>query len=1842
MDDRPGGKPPWRRRGGSHTGRRQWQGMHATNTLDEASDRVPRGGGQNPKREATKRTERPGRGNHQHQDKFRTSAATKREVPNFYLTLEDIQELAISDPETVIERISQNEIGFLATFKHDKFTKHQRTLKYLIKVLYTLVQSNETCMVSNVLAKIFHRGGSYSQFILQLDQFVKEMSFEPKQFIRDENLQSLFHLTVIGKFGIQRITTTFVRTFPIQTMVSTAKLFLQSGSDGLEVIVQNLVELQELFSSFQEEELKPKPTKPKVLATASQQEPPEHISTISILPVPEEIRLFAKKPFLRPNITQGSYRNWNHYIDVQFRLLREDFVGPLRQGIAEHCEKQRSKGGEVRVYHKVQIGQPVCLASGIGFEITFDSSLLRRVNWEYTKRLINGSLLCLSSNNFETMAFATVAQRDTKMLQKGIVIVKFEGAIDGFQIDQHTVFTMVESVAYFEAYRHVLEKLKAVTQYNEVEGMPFREYIVDSDYEDLALPLYVRYSGHPAFDLQGIIDVIPKRRSCMVSLNNRSTWPDAANTNLDSSQMQALQAALTQELSVIQGPPGTGKTFIGMKIVQSFLANRTVWDPKKSSPILVVCYTNHALDQFLEGIRATKVDEEEPNVTRIGGRCKSETLADCTLHAKVQKAREERTVPRHLYKDFAQARSAKKQKEEEIIHHLKGVHMSNNKILRMDKLHPFILAHHLPELNDGLQAGNVIEEWLGLRYSNPDDDSGLDIAAAQDDPEEIETDLNASLTGDDDNEVQRLLDDRLVEGDEVLYRAPDREFLVPTDREREISKLEDGWQTVQMDQKKRQRLIRRQLSRGLKPMSDRESHRIYDLWALQKQQRWRLYLQWRDKYVKFKTKQLELLSQDYKTSCEAFEEQRRRSDLSIIRGSDVIGMTTTGAAKHNHIIQSIQPRIVVVEEAAEIFEPHIFTSLSPSVQQLVLIGDHQQLRPKPNFYKLEKEYGFAISLFERLALNKCPVVTLKIQHRMRPEISSLITPSIYAELDDHPSVEEYGHVKGVGKDMFFVHHNHPEISGKDDSKSHSNPPEAHFLVAFCDYLLKQGYEQSEITILTLYRGQLLEIKKHMNVSKITGVRTAVVDDYQGEENQIILLSLVRSNPEQNIGFLGIENRVCVALSRAKQGLYIIGNLLMLKDKISTVWPEIIGQLPAGCIGQAIPLYCQVHPEDKTDAKTPQDFQKCPEGGCQKKCETRLPCGHVCTLMCHPYDREHLKFKCMQKCGKLLQCGHECRRKCYQCSTSCKPCSVKVEKTLPGCGHKTMSPCSADIVSIECSNLCEKLLKCGHFCQEKCSRPCTVRCAVLVDKALPCGHTVQDACCLKTESIVCSVPCDSVLDCEHTCPGTCGTCYMGRLHTGCTSECNRKLICGHICDFPCTPSCPPCTKPCPNFCNHSRCPKKCFEPCTPCKERCEWSCPHFQCTQPCGSPCNRPPCDLPCPKRLKCGHKCIGLCGEICPTQCRECDKEEVTEILFGEEDEKSARFVLLPDCLHIIEVGGLDTWMATESNDKSQEVALKSCPKCTAPIKKCLRYGNHIRQYLQDVEMIKQKQLQGLQTIDLKTEFTTVKQAVSSSPSLSSILEELEVIEKVVYQHPHSNERRTSIVFPYAVKAQLTILSQIVKIADMLRSSRHSSTTSNSVEQVKRSLNHLKTFIMKDFHSQQQISDAELEMRRLSLLAKMIHFKFELGIRRTKLSKEHGDLFDRAQYLLHESGWKRERVSRDTEKKILDFLSILGQDYKVQGLTDAERFEIVKAVGLSKGHWFKCPNGHFYCIGECGGATEKAKCPECGSTIGGSNHTLQEDNQLAPEMDGAQHAAWSEGANLANFGHEDLARLQQF
>ena len=1738
-----------------------------------------------------------------------------------FLRKDDVMELAAGTPEKVVETFVQNETGLLNAYSYSEFCNNPRILKALIKIIYLLTKSKENHLASIVLSKIYSPVGEYAQFCFQVDLLIKKMPREER--CMSENINYLHYLIDIGLFGIHRIPTIILETFPQATILGTIRVLSHSGKD-VQLLENKCAELgHQLDLEHERSHSQSQPTNSeKSVPGEDDWEPPEHFTEIPILPQNEDLAR-DREPFLRSNKVSGPYKGWDHYLDVQFRLLREDFIAPLREAIDGAFSESRPPG--IRMYEHVHVLAPVCLLSGMGFEISFDTTPFQHTNWEHSRRLIFGSLLCLSNKDFrEGTVFATVVRRDAQLLECGRLTVKFEGNDSGFNIDPDDEYTMVESTAYFEAYRHVLLALQHASSLKDL--MPFKRCIVECQLHDPQPPGYIGRYNAP-FNLTKVLEC---KEANSIKVTDETTWPDYKSSCLDQSQYNALKMAMRQEVSCIQGPPGTGKTFIGLKLVQVFLQNRRSWDPMRIAPIMLVCYTNHALDQFLEEIIASSKDLSSPGIIRIGGRCKSDKLKNFVLAKRIRDIRSSKSLPRHMHQKSRNLRNAMHAYQEQI-------NSTEHNVLPLSTLEYVIPSEHFFQLSKGMptQSGKEIEVWLNLwKPTECDETDEIDeyeqAASFQQVSDKEPLPQEESNSEDDviavDEEATILQEERIMEG-EVFFDdkfTPRAKLTKPKPKQKT---RQEEWQTVQINEKER----RKRIKKGFQytTMNRNNAEEVEDLRLLSFKERWQMYHYWVEEHLRVQKRQLEGPAIVYNRICHDYSQIKNEIDCYATRGADIIGMTTTGAAKYHHILKNIHPKIVVIEEAAEVFESHVITSLPPSVQQLILIGDHKQLRPKPNHFELEKEYNLDVSLFQRLIENGIPHVTLTVQHRMRPDIASLIHPAIYPELQNGPRAIEHGEHKiaGVRHSLFFLHHEFYE--DPSESLSHVNIHEAEFMVALCRYLIKQEYEPSQITLLTMYRGQLLQMKKRMKISEFKGVRVAAVDDFQGEENDIILLSLVRSNVKGNIGFLKIENRVCVALSRARKGFYVIGNFSMLRSRDDTIWPTIISVVEGKkCIGEALLLQCQNHPQEVVRAKVASDFSKCPEGGCTKPCNYRLKCGHVCTRLCHPWDHDHKKFKCQNKCEKILACLHKCKRKCYECADGCCPCDQEVDKQIPQCGHHMKMKCHGNPSTFPCSAQCLKLLPCGHFCQNICSQPCNTDCSVPVKKVLSCGHNVTVQCHKSVEGIVCPCSCNTILQCGHKCEGTCGFCQEGRLHIHCESECGRTLVCGHICDSPCAAECPPCMHKCSNYCPHSKCPKNCYEPCDPCAEPCQWNCDHLKCTKKCGELCNRPRCDMPCLERLKCGHPCIGLCGDKCPKLCRVCDNDKVTEIFFGTEDEPNARFVQLQDCKHVFEYTGLDHWM---DRNESDEIQFKKCPCCSTLIRTSLRYCNEVKKVHNHFEEIKRKQLQ----MSNVTHILLPKLRDLKSLVCSKIAADVTKIESLL-----SPDTRPRYILPHclnAIQNQLAILPTIVTMYNELTQVKQKSWQFRdckiSSEAVHQQIQFVQKFLMQDSLTDQQLSDIQCEIRRLNCTIRLLTLQSLIKERQITITPEEKKCSDEYASYVYHSGASHNipKVSKEFVDGFSKLITFFEQKYKLEGITEEERVEIVKAMGLQKGHWFKCPNGHYYCITECGGAMEEAKCPNCDARIGGANHTLRADNRLAPEIDGARHAAWSDQANMANY-----------
>ncbi|XP_040464584.1 NFX1-type zinc finger-containing protein 1 isoform X3 [Falco naumanni] len=1581
----------------------------------------------------------------------------------------------------------------------------------------------------------------------------------------------------------------------------------------------------------------------------------ETYRTMTIFPTYNEVH-HDEKPFLRPNIVSGRYESTSIYLDTHFRLLREDFVRPLREGILELLQSFEDKGlrkkkfDDIRIYFDTRIITPLCSPTGIVYKVQFDIKPLKFVRWQNSKRLLYGSLICMSKDHFETCLFATVSNRNTADLANGIVQLCFNAQSQALlaEVQPSDSFLMVETTAYFEAYRHVLEGLQEIQE----EDIPFQKYIVECDAQ-VKPPAYL--TKDTAYNFAPLVeDPLSDEETHPDGLSMQSVpvldpkqWLSMETLRLDESQMKALNLALTKELAIIQGPPGTGKTYVGLKIVQVLLTNKHVWQSiVQKSPILIVCYTNHALDQFLEGIYTF----QKHGIVRVGGRSSSEILKQFTLRELRKKCEFRYNLPMHLRRAYVNITSEMKQAEQELHEGAKHLECTTYGVLHERHLEACIAPHHWKSLMNGLDdeefyysasQHSMILEWLGLGLTVFTQNAAENIGAEnpggqQERGEEREGEAEEELL-EIPEEADLIQADRVIEDEEAAKPQGRKEeehravhelasvLLAMKLEDQEEGTAQPQQQTVQWEitaaQRKKMKQKMKVELRKLSAMTESEAKAVQDVWQLDLSSRWRLYRLWLQTYQGFIRRRILQHEQQYQAAAERLAELRLQEDLCILKEAQVVGMTTTGAAKYRQILQKVEPRIVIVEEAAEVLEAHTITTLTKACQHLILIGDHQQLRPSANVYDLAKNFNLEVSLFERLVKVDFPFVRLKYQHRMRPEIAQLLSLHIYQELENHPSVLKHENIKGILSNLFFVEHDFPEQEIQE-GKSHQNLHEAQFVVELCKYLLFQDYLPSQITILTTYTGQLFCLRKLMPAKTFAGVKVHVVDKYQGEENDIILLSLVRSNKEERTGFLQIPNRICVALSRAKKGLYCIGNMRML-GKVP-LWSKIIHTLrEKGHIGRSLALCCQNHPETKTLVSTAADFSRVPEGGCSRPCEFRLSCGHVCTRACHPYDIEHKEYQCLKPCQKVLCAdGHRCPRSCYE---PCGPCMVIVEKTISKCGHLQMVPCSVPDSEFLCQEPCQRMLNCGHMCNKFCGQECTKRCPELVTVMLKCGHNQQVKCWITEEMkhdqlVECKAKCSVTLACGHVCSGSCHTCFEGRFHKPCSSPCKRFLVCSHKCQQPCTTECPPCQLECQNHCIHSRCKKKCGESCFPCAEPCQWWCQHYQCTNLCSEPCNRPRCNVPCPKILCCGHPCIGFCGEPCPNKCLVCDREELTQIFFGFEEDPDARFVQLEDCGHVFESQGLDHYM---DEDDDYVIKLKVCPICQTPIRKNLRYGTIVNRRLDEIEKVKEK-IQGP-----AQEIESSRQRLQAALAGNAVLRRNLPLKYLVLEDKlKASDLSTKSIG--LIENQLNFYERVAELTNSM-----SKIDASERKGLRKRLDEVQEWLDRPRLSftGQELSDLQSEIQRLTHLLKLLGMcKGASGMITPVLAA----VIDRVRKILE--GTKK--FTEEDEAVVKAELERLGTALPVSGLgiSEAERVQVVSAIGCPRGHWFKCRNGHIYVIGDCGGAMERSKCPECHAVIGGTNHTLDSSNSLASEMDGATHPAWSEAANnLLNF--EELRRM---
>jgi helicase required for RNAi-mediated heterochromatin assembly 1 len=704
----------------------------------------------------------------------------------------------------------------------------------------------------------------------------------------------------------------------------------------------------------------------------------------------------------------------------------------------------------------------------------------------------------------------------------------------------------------------------------------------------------------------------------MQNVNILENWPPAPEENLDESQWAALQQILTKRVAIIQGPPGTGKTYVSKIALQVLIENRKSGDP----PIIVAAQTNHALDQLLG-----HVAKFDPEYIRLGGRSTKPEVKKQALYEVRQRERLPILPGGLLGKANKQMETLARQMRESL-----------SPLDRTEARSPFSAAtlYQLGVLNhaqaSSLDAGAA--QWVTAGSSESENSLALwlnkallpfQVVYKQDNfgfsEEEVDleyeqvTELQAEMGVTDDEDVENLRGAWCTVEDNFTVAKPSP-ALLRIARET-LSKASDLWK-----------------------VKDNLRGPIYSI--LQAEAKAKVLAKFREQATAY-----QILVRDLKVG-------KWERDAQYLERANIIGMTTTGLSKYRPLVSSLKPKIILIEEAAEVIEAPVTAACVESLEHLILVGDHQQLQGHCNVQELGvAPYNLNISMFERLVRNNMPFKILLRQRRMDPEFRRLLHP-IYPQLQDHPNVVGRPALPvGLGNlKSFFFNHDYPEY--KDGQLSSFNDREAEFIAGFYHYLLQNSADPQGITILTFYNGQRKRILNHLKsrpqiAHHYTNVVT--VDSYQGEENGIIILSLVRNNEYGEIGFLKVDNRVCVALSRAKHGFYIFGNDKLLAAS-SPLWSKVIDTMAnnPNRVGDKFPIVCKKHGR-QTLITYPGDW-RFSDGGCDLECSENLPCGHPCTLKCHPYA--HDSMACQQPCKKVLLCGHKCIKTCLEdpCFCSC--------------------------------------------------------------------------------------------------------------------------------------------------------------------------------------------------------------------------------------------------------------------------------------------------------------------------------------------------------------------------------------------------------------------------------------------------------------------------------------------------------------------------------------------------------------------------------------------------------------
>lgn len=407
--------------------------------------------------------------------------------------------------------------------------------------------------------------------------------------------------------------------------------------------------------------------------------------------------------------------------------------------------------------------------------------------------------------------------------------------------------------------------------------------------------------------------------------------------------------------------------------------------------------------------------------------------------------------------------------------------------------------------------------------------------------------------------------------------------------------------------------------------------KVASIWQMDVTERLKKISHWKSALESHRMQIFCLKVQEYNQILRILDAKHEERFGQCLLSKRIIVCTAVGAAKYRNHIKMAHPELVLVAGAELIPESHFHAGLPPSVKHVVLIGDHKQSGPATDIPNLTVADGDRIdrgySILHRILSNGQLHSPLYYQYRMRPELSALLR-LLYPDLIDANCTRNRPHIRGLASSLIFIHHSYEEDDMQDNScvaskrgkpdlqSSRSNQFEATMAVNIACCLLQQGSRADQMVILTPYREQSRKIEQAFQ-DKISSpqmatqsIKIATIDEYQGEETDVVIASLTRSNKGRKIGFMKASERISGLFSRARDGLIIIGNADTYSNN-GKAWTQIIEAFKKeGLIFNGLPIKCEKHPDVTTSFETPESFQKqCLDCGCGRNLSDPMLLAH---------------------------------------------------------------------------------------------------------------------------------------------------------------------------------------------------------------------------------------------------------------------------------------------------------------------------------------------------------------------------------------------------------------------------------------------------------------------------------------------------------------------------------------------------------------------------------------------------------------------------------------------------------